>query len=684
MNLSIHAYHAPKKKLAHAGASSSSRTIPLFRYPQVQFGRAMKPTDIAHFQQTIEKTLKLLNKTEFSLIAHGGSFPSLHQEDTGFGSPNGYGAEKLIRFLKTLGFSSIQLGPSGKTKGIDASPYMSTSFSSNPLFIDLFKLNQDPQWGQLLQQNDIAPLVEGNPKRNENRTAYGYVYEKQEEALKKAFSNFKQRPEELRLLHQAFNSYKEANKDWLEADALYEALSVIHQNDYWPNWSSQLDKTLMCPQNETERTQAAARIQDVKSQQAEVIDFYQFGQFVADVQKKSFGDFLQQNQFKMLADRQVAFSDRDVWSFQPMFLPGFSLGCPPDFFSKDGQAWGFPVFAPQQLFLPNGDLGPGGKLLKRLFDKIFRENRGGVRIDHIIGLIDPWVYQQGRNPKVSEGAARLYSTPGHEAVGEFSLITTENIRPNTTPDLEEWVASVTPEQTKKYAQLMEKVVIQSAQDQGLDKTAIICEDLGTLTTPVKEVLKQLNLSGVRVTQFVEPDVEKSIFRGKNVAPHHWVMIGTHDNESLISWAEGLFSKNQAEAHAKQLAEDLAPTPEEKQSLFQQILSSPKALMKAKFAELFASPSQKIQVFFTDLFGLKETYNRPGTSGDANWSLRIPNDYESVYYDNLEKQLGMNLPDALLMALSARKLDQNLTPEVSTLIADLKRYRDQLQNAAVTA
>jgi 4-alpha-glucanotransferase len=674
---SVHARFAFKKP-------PPSPRNPQVQFAPVKFGYKMKPTDIAHFQQTIEKALKLLDKTEFSLIAHGGSFPSLPQEDTGFGSPNGNGAEKLIRFLKTLGFSSIQLGPSGKTKGIDASPYMSTSFSSNPLFIDLFKLNQDPQWGELLQQNDLSPLVEGNPNRNQNRTAYSYVYAKQEEALKKAFSNFKQRPDELRILHQAFSSYKETNKDWLEADALYEALSMIHQNDYWPNWNSELDKKLMCPQNDAEKVQAEARIQEVKTLEADAIEFYQFGQFVADVQKKSFGEFLQQSQFKMLADRQVAFSDRDVWAFQPMFLPGFSLGCPPDFFSKDGQGWGFPVFAPNQLFLPNGDLGPGGKLLKRLFDKIFRENRGGVRIDHIIGLIDPWVYPQGRKPKVEEGAARLYSTPNHETVGQFSLITAANIRPNTTPDLEEWVASVTPEQTKRYARLMEKVVIQSAQDQGLNKTAIICEDLGTLTTPVKEVLKQLNLSGVRVTQFVEPDVEKSIFRGKNVAPHHWVMIGTHDNESLISWAEGLFSKNQAEAHAKQLADDLAPTPDSKPSLYQQFISSPKALMKAKFAELFASPSQKIQVFFTDLFGLKETYNRPGTSGDANWSLRIPNEFETVYYNNLESQLGMNLPDALLMALTARKLDQNPTPEVETLINDLKRYRDQLQTTAVAA
>lgn len=36
---------------------------------------------------------------------------------------------------------------------------------------------------------------------------------------------------------------------------------------------------------------------------------------------------------------------------------------------------------------------------------MFRENPGGVRIDHIVGLIDPWVYKQGKNRKLNKGQA---------------------------------------------------------------------------------------------------------------------------------------------------------------------------------------------------------------------------------------------------------------------------------------
>ena len=48
------------------------------------------------------------------------------------------------------------------------------------------------------------------------------------------------------------------------------------------------------------------------------------------------------------------------------------------------------------------------------------------------------------------------------------------------------------------------------------------------------------------------------------------------------------------------------------------------LKKIKLAEMFTSKAKNIQIFFTDYFNVKDVYNRPGTSGDENWSLRLPN------------------------------------------------------------
>lgn len=52
-------------------------------------------------------------------------------------------------------------------------------------------------------------------------------------------------------------------------------------------------------------------------------------------------------------------------------------------------------------------------------------------------------------------------------------------------------------------------------------------------------------------------------------------------------------------------------------------------------------------------GLYDVYNRPGTSGDQNWSLRIPDNYEEVYINNLKEGKALNLPLILKLAIEAR-------------------------------
>ena len=53
------------------------------------------------------------------------------------------------------------------------------------------------------------------------------------------------------------------------------------------------------------------------------------------------------------------------------------------------------------------------------------------------------------------------------------------------------------------------------------------------------------------------------------------------------------------------------------------------LAYVKLVEIFASKAKNVQIFFTDFFQIKETYNTPGTSGDQNWSLRLPNNYQEL-------------------------------------------------------
>lgn len=603
------------------------------------------------YKRLIKEALVALGKKNVAFIAHANSFPSETGKNTGFGNAVSKSAEKLIDFLSEI-FNAVQLGPSGKTKSCDASPYTGTIFSNNPLFIDLEQLTT-PEFNCILSEETYKKICENNPNKNINRTAYSYIYQQQETALREAFENFRKvnpfKPVE------AFEKYKKDNAFWLEKDSLYEALSIENGNDYWPVWENDTDKRLLNPKNEQEKILFEKRIEEIKAKYADEIDFYAFKQFLINIQNNNFKEYAQSKNIKMIADRQVAFSDRDVWAYSSLFLEGWCLGCPPDSFSESGQAWGFPVINPEKMYNKDGSLGEAGKLMKALYKKMFLENPGGVRIDHLVGLIDPWVYKSDKTPKPEDGAGRLYSSPEHEILSKYAIATLDDLNEEVTADKEKRIKSLTPEQIKLYGRLVEKIVIGAAEEVGLSKDAIVCEDLGTVTMPVEAVIKQYKLQGMCLTQFVVPEDPEHAYRCANIKPASWAMVGTHDNEPISVWAKKTVNSHPGYLNGKNLAEDLFPdaTAEEKEQIAVRLSKDADYLTFLKLVELFACKAENIQIFFTDFFGLEETYNVPGTSGDSNWSLRIPDNYGELYEENLKNGKAFNFPKVLRQAIYAR-------------------------------
>ncbi len=102
-----------------------------------------------------------------------------------------------------------------------------------------------------------------------------------------------------------------------------------------------------------------------------------------------------------------------------------------------------------------------------------------------------------------------------------------------------------------------------------------------------------------------------------------------------------------------------------------LTQDPKAFTKLKAAELFASPARRIQIFFTDLFGVPGRYNTPGTAGDINWRLRLPNNPIKWYFNKVAQGKALNWPEILGLALDAR--GEKATP----LTRELKKYQDIL-------
>ncbi len=609
-------------------------------------------------KKVIRKALKALGKKNLALIMHNGSFPSLDGENTGFGSIYTNAGKDVIEYSEGL-FDALQLGPAGKTKSCDSSPYTGTIFSDNPLFIDLKELTTKT-WGNILSIETYNEIVNSNPNKDINKTAYSYAYKQYQIALTEAWKNFVEA--DLKKLHKEFDLYKRENASWLDKDSLYEALTLEYQNDYWPMWNSEMDKNLFNPKSNEEKMAYGDRISALEAKYSNEIEMYKFVQFVLSKQSEETRKFAKKHGVKMIADRQVAFSDRDTWAYQSLFLEGWCLGCPPDYFSKDGQAWGFPVMDPEKMYNADGSLAEGGMLMKNLYKKMFRDNPGGVRIDHIVGLIDPWVYKSGKKPMIEQGAGRLYSSPEHKILSKYAIASLEDLDMELEADKEKRVKKLSKKQIKEYGRLIEKIVIAAAHEEGLDKSSIVCEDLGTLTNPVAAVMKEYGLQGMKLTQFTEPEKENDPYRCCNIDKRCWAMVGTHDNQPIKMWADSMIHTHEGYLHVKNLVEDLFAEAENKDDIIVKMTNDAEFLAQTKLVELFASKAENIQIFFTDFFNVYDVYNKPGTSGDANWSLRLPNNYKEL--------CAINLANILKLAIIAR--GSEFAKKNQKLIEDLEK------------
>ena len=600
------------------------------------FKRMPNASEMEVYTKSINAGLKLLNK-QVDIIIHNSSAPSSWLENTGIGSLFSRNTQKkLIPFLKAHAITGIQQEPDGLRKLGDNSPYAPESVAKNILMIPLEKLASD-EYNKILPIYDFAKIV--TKSSYDGYVDYPRVYKAYDKALKIAYKNFKKGE----FLKTEFEEYK-AGKDEMERAAIYHILDRKYQTS-WKEWEG-IDKNLYAPNNEKEAEIAKARIAELKEQHKDDIDFFMFQQFILDRENQKSNELAKKTGVKIIGDSPVASPAADEWTYQNMFLKGKALGCPPDAFSADGQRWGFGYFNPKYIFNPDGSLGVAGQILKHKYDGFFASTPGGLRIDHVIGLVDPFLYSVKSKHMTTKNSGRIYSQAG----GEFE------------------------KKGDEFANIMDKIVLQSAKEHGMSKKDIICEDLGEKNMPTVKVMNDFDLSGIAVTQFN--------YRGAETPQRNLIMLGSHDNDSYIEYTDKLFHmperQNDFLTRTEYLAEDTSPkgiSEEAKQKYKDELRTDKKKFLAASFAELFSSPARRIQIFFSDFWGLGKTYNRPGTT-EGNWALRIGNNFVKDYYKAVSDGKAPNLADAISRALRARGLDKD-NPE---LMKDLEESAKILAEA----
>lgn len=636
--------------------SNSNRTTFLF-------GRKLRKDEEQDYRENaLQPAFDYLGTEEVAMIVHGTSYPEKAQ-DLGVGSPYGKAAAKFIPFEILHGFNSNQLGPIGVIRDAQhISPYKSTVSTRNYLFTDLNDLTTD-KYANVLSQSDIDSMIDYT---DDNGKDYAYsdfpeAFSNYKYLMKIANKNFKQKLANndpmAQKLNEEFVQFKKEKGVDIYQDALFDVLTSEYKTMDFNKWS-ELDKNLI-QELKNQNPKAIDRYKKITTRSKDDFETYIFGQFILDKQIKENTKLRKDLNFKYISDLLVGFSKSDEWSHQDLFLKNWRMGCP-NGGEYGPQLWNIPVLDPKKLFNDDGSLGDAGLYMKKKLDASL-DNFENVRIDHALGLIDPYIYDKN-------------SVNGND----FSHFRANNISymPDIDPD-------------GSYKKVLNKIILPTLAEHGIDKDYPVWEDLCTDTHTFNEIYHEKNhLPGITQLEYMR--AENSQDDGD------WGLVGSHDSDPATKMIKKDWVKDHDAWNIFYLAGFLNSNPKRakyRDSFCKQIAENDSDRIKAKFAELFLT-CKKIQISFADFFGIDKTYNEGGKENDTNWKLRLNKDYEDSYYKNLssERPTALNMPEILKIAVQAKadmnalkeaqrtgkEPQENNSPEVENILNNLDKYEKILK------
>ncbi|MBS0201552.1 MAG: 4-alpha-glucanotransferase [Planctomycetes bacterium] len=575
------------------------------------------------------------------LQIHNASFPADPEEDLGRGSPYTRGAERFFQFAARLGFDSIQLGPRGMTDRGNPSPYDATIFSRNPLDLPLKRYVEQGRLSTATWNSIRGAL----PPSRQGVVLYSAVFDACQRGLQEIVATASASD------RVAARGFLDHNRTWLVPDALYGELCREHGGVGWWDWDrfeqGTIDQQLFDP-SEGVRQTAAARLEGLLDQYASEIEDYAFIQWLLDQEASQLRKRLSDLGLSLFGDLQVGLSQRDIWAWRRVFLRDYQMGAPPSRTNPPGQPWGYAVLDPDQLGTAEYP-GPALTFVRERIRRLLSEC-DGVRVDHPHGWIDPWIYKTDQTDQFAavQAGARLRSSPddpNHPELSRYSIARPDQIDRTQPLYGDGHVTDLDESQVRSYSLVFDEITRLA----GSSTSSVACEVLSTLPYPVGCVLKFHGLGRFRVTQKINLASPADVYRIENASAEDWIMLGTHDTPPIWQLAEQWCQMGTSAAWGQYLADFLA-TPADRSTLAARIAASPGELINACFAAMLASRAQQVVVFFPDLFGMTGRYNEPGVISEANWSLRLPADFENLYANQLQQGQALNVQSCLQTAV----------------------------------
>lgn len=394
-----------------------------------------------------------------------------------FSLPSEYGigdfgnsAYEFIDIINQMGFKIWQILPLNPM-GEGNSPYKSySSFAGDEIYISIDLLKEQGLIDMAFPTFDFA---------SNSVVEYSKVRALKTVLLKNAFKNFYEKN-----LHESEDYISFSKTSFVYEYAVFITLKNKFYPMSWNKWPLSI------------RNWIKDKSYDL-SEYEQDINYQIFLQYTFLKQWLDLKEYANAKGIKIMGDIPiyVSLDSLDVWKNQKAFLlnrygsPKFIAGVPPDYFSKNGQLWGNPIYNWDYLDQNDYDFW-----IKRI--QYSSDLYDIIRLDHFRGFDTYWKIN-ARNKTAKKG--EWVEAKGYEL---FTLVE------KTFPDLE-----------------------------------IIAEDLGHIRPEVIKLRDDFGLKGMKIMQFSSfvPPSEDLVVKDKKEMV---IYTGTHDNQTIVGYYNSLTKEKQ--------------------------------------------------------------------------------------------------------------------------------------------
>lgn len=388
-----------------------------------------------------------MNKRASGILLHITSLP----DELTLGNFSAH-AYEFVRFLQSANCKWWQVLPFNHCN-YGESPYSSFSaFAGNPYFIDL---------RQFLSYQQLEKF---GLNKNKDKSNYRLMQTKLDEALFHIYENNKDKYD--------LSNFKLENKYWLADYAVYMTIRNKHKVTCWRDFPTPL------------KTRNKTALKNFMQENLNEINYHIFLQYIFFMQWKSIKDYANKLNIKIMGDLPIYLdiSSCDIWTHPQYFQlnkngePTAVAGTPPDYFCKNGQLWGMPLYNYKVMAEDNYDW-----FIKRIkHNEIFFD---ALRLDHFAGFVSYWSVPAG-SKKSKEG--KYVKGPGMALFNEIN----KNC-----------------------------------------KIKLVVEDLGYMPNEVLKVKQKTELPGIKIMQYGFDQGYSSEYLPHSFEKKCVAYLGNHDNDT---------------------------------------------------------------------------------------------------------------------------------------------------------